>query len=197
MIEERQRWRKIDCEWSFFEDQWKPKSWSKEMRFIFVRQKVKTQVKGPVQLDLFIPFESSSDFRVVVTNKTKSAKRVLVFHHGRGSQEKLFGELKDTSNMDYILVNRLAWNQVFLMAVIMAHNLNREPQMRSNNKDRGTTSKRATHWVFESMNSIRLKIIKQAGRLTKPQGLLTLTMSVNATVQSAIDHYLTQLGVVS
>jgi hypothetical protein len=37
---------------------------------------------------------------------------------------------------------------------------------------------------------LRRKLIQRAGRLTRPQGRLTLTMSANPTVRSDLLHYL-------
>ena len=43
MIEDRIRWRTIDRQWSYFETQWKPKSWNTSYRFLFIRKRVKSQ----------------------------------------------------------------------------------------------------------------------------------------------------------
>jgi len=43
MIEERKRWHRIDTQWSYFETEWKPKSWDSVLRFIFTRKKTKKQ----------------------------------------------------------------------------------------------------------------------------------------------------------
>ena len=56
MVEGRKRWRLIDSEWSYFETTWKPKSWKKSCRFIFVRRRVKRQIRGPLQLDLTLAY---------------------------------------------------------------------------------------------------------------------------------------------
>jgi hypothetical protein len=39
IIEQRKRWRRIDNEASYFETNWKPKSWDTTYRFIFTRRK--------------------------------------------------------------------------------------------------------------------------------------------------------------
>ena len=39
-------------------------SWSRFDRFIFVRKRVRRQHKGPIQLDLFIPYEHDYEFKV-------------------------------------------------------------------------------------------------------------------------------------
>lgn len=54
-----------------FEEQWKPKSWSKRARFVFLRTRSKVQDKEPVQLDLFRPTDSKFDFKVIITNKNR------------------------------------------------------------------------------------------------------------------------------
>jgi hypothetical protein len=91
-IEQRKRWRVIDREWSYFETNWKPKSWDTTYRFIFTRRKTRKQYKGPLQLHLFEPRDFNFDYKVIVTNKTESTKAVVLFHNGRGSQEGIFGE---------------------------------------------------------------------------------------------------------
>jgi len=55
---------------------------------------------------------------------------------------------------------------------------------------RRTTEKRAPLWCFEQLGTLRRKLIQRAGRLTKPQGTLTLTMSANTSVQSELLQYL-------
>ena len=76
MIESRRRWRYLDGDRSYFESDWQAKSWPASYRFLFVRRKVHLQVKEALQLDLFQPRETDYDYRVVVTNKTGSARSV-------------------------------------------------------------------------------------------------------------------------
>ena len=76
---------------------------------------------------------------------------------------------------------------------MLAHNLSRELQMRCVKKSRRTTEKRALHWQFEQLGTLRRKLIQRAGRLTRPKGRLTLTMSANPAVESELLHYLSQL----
>lgn len=90
---------------------------------------MKKQDKEPVQLDLFIPHEYGYEYKVIVTNKISSARNVLLFHHSRGAQENIFRELKSQYQMDYVPVRRLAGNQLYLMAVVLFHNLLRALQM--------------------------------------------------------------------
>lgn len=193
LIESRKRWCSLNERWSFFETDWKPKSWRRRHRFVCIRQRNRVQYKEAVQLDLFIPYEYGYDFKVIITNKRVSAKKVLTYHNGRGAQEGLFAELKSQTQMDYVPTRKLVGNQVYVLAAMLAHNLNREMQMQSLPKARQTTERRAPLWQFEQLGTLRRKLIQRAGRLTRPQGQLTLTMSANAVVKSELLHYLDRL----
>jgi len=190
IFEGRKRWHDLDGRWSFFETQWKPKSWNRRRRFVCIRQCNREQYKGPVQLNLFIPYEYGYDFKVIITNKSLSAKKVLKYHNGRGAQEGLFAELKSQIQMDYVPTRNQAGNQVYMISAIIAHNLNREMQMQCVATARGTTEKRAPLWQFVQLGTMRRKLIQRAGRLTRPKGKLTLTMSANQAVKSEMLHYL-------
>jgi hypothetical protein len=190
LIENRKRWRCLNGQWSFFETNWKPSSWNDRYRFVFIRTMNRQQYKGAIQLDLFIPYEYGYDFKVIVTNKQLSAKKAVTFHNGRGAQEGVFAELKSQTQMDYVPTRTKAGNQVYLLSAVLAHNFNREMQMHCYAQERNTTEKRAPLWRFEQLGTVRRKLIQRAGRLTRPQGKLTLTMSSNPTVKSELLHYL-------
>lgn len=186
MIEQRRRWRHLDGESDYFESRWKPQCWESRFRFIFIRTKSKKQQKGPVQLDLFVPYEYGYDFKVIITNKTLRPKRVAAYHEGRGSQEGVFAELKSHCHLDYIPVRSLYGNQTYLLAGLFAYNLIRELQMQTTKPSRRTTAKRASLWVFEKVDTIRKTLIQRAGRLTRPQNSLTLTISANKWIEKRL-----------
>jgi hypothetical protein len=183
MIETCDSWKDIDKTWSYFESQWKPKSWNDEYRFVFTRKKVKKPQKGPLQLDLFEPVSREYQYKVILTNKTESAKAIVQFHNGRGSQELLFGHAKNDTVLSLIPCKRLEANQVFTLASMMAHNFSREMQMVAHPAASRAKAKRPAAWTFQKLETIRRQIIQRAGRLTRPQGKLTLTMSPNTAVK--------------
>lgn len=193
-IEKRKKWKRLNEDDSYFECQWKPKSWNQKYRFIFVRQKVKNQTKGPLQLDFFIPVNSHYEYQVIVTNKKVNARKVIHFHHGRGSQENFIGEAKQETQLDYIPMKTLVGNRLFCSASVLAHNLSKEIQMQVQQKERGTTEKRNTHWVFQKLSTLRRTLIQRAGRLIWPQGKLTLAMQANEATQDQIEQYLAALS---
>jgi len=186
MIESRERWRTLDADRSFFERLWKPKCWEQAYRFVFVRTRAKKQQKGPVQLDLFVPYEYGCEFKVIITNKRVGVGTLLRFHEGRGSQEGIFGELKTHCAMGHVPVRRRLGNQMYLLAGLFAHNLIRELQMQTETRSRGTTDNRAALWVFEQVGTVRKTLLQRAGRLTRPGGTLTLTISGGGMVKNKL-----------
>jgi hypothetical protein len=185
-IEGRKRWRRLGDKVWYFEELWKPKVWQRRFRFLFVRTLAKRQHKGPIQLDLFLPYEYGYDFKVVVSNKTLSPKKVVAFHEGRGSQEGIFGELKSHCQMGYVPVRKCLGNQMYLLAGLMAHNLLRELQMMTASPSRHTTEKRTPLWAFEQLDTFRAGLIQRAGRLTRPRGKLTLTISASHWIKNRL-----------
>jgi hypothetical protein len=177
-------------ELSFFETRWKPKSWSGSYRFIFIRRRVPCQDKAPIQLDLFKPTEYGYEFKVIVTNKRLSPRKVVAFHEGCGSQEGIFAELKSHCQMDYVPVTTRVGNQLYLLAGILAHNLTRELQMELNSRARGTSAKRAALWCFREIETLRRTLIQRAGRIIRPAGKLILSMNRNETLEKELLHSL-------
>ena len=162
-------------------------------RFLFIRKRVRRQNKEPIQLDLFVPHEEGYDFKVIVTNKPVRAKRVVVFHEGRGSQEGIFAELKSHCQMEYVPVTTRVGNQIYLLSAMLAHNLTRELQMLAHPPQRGTTAKRTALWTFQQLQTIRRNLIQRAGRLLRPHGKLVLSMNENAALETELSHYLEAL----
>lgn len=186
MVEEQRNWEEIDKNTSYFERDWRPDSWDKEFRFIFVRQKKKLQSKEPIQLDIFLPDEFNHDYKVIVTNKMESAASVINYHEGRGSQEGVIGELKSEAMLDYIPFKRWIPNKLFLLAAVYAHNLSRQFQMINSEKLHRNTDKRSQILPFEKLGTIRKTLIIRAGRITRPQNVLTLTISATKDVKQLI-----------
>ncbi len=195
-IERRRVWHRINDKRSYFSFMWNSKKhpWPRQFNIVVIRTSVPKVRKEPVQLDLFDPQEEGFDFRALITNKFSSeARTVVAFHHGRGSQEKIFAELKTQAQMDYVPTRTWVGNKTFLLCAILAHNLNRELQMATRPRDRTTTEKRKQIWIFETLETVRRKFIQRAGRLIRPQGRLTLSMNPNSAVQQEVETVLAAL----
>jgi len=177
----------------YFERQCRPGKWTQRALFAFVRQKNKVQYKGPVQLDLFVPFVRDYDFKVIVTNQRIRASRLLAFHNGRDLQEGVSAELKTDSQLEYVPTRMLSGNQIYLLSAVLAHNLSSELQMKKMVKQLATTTKQTQLWAFERLDTLRRKLIQRDGRLTHSPDKLTLTLSANTRLENELLHYLTEL----
>lgn len=186
LIEQRRYWKRLGDRQEGFEKRWKPNCWRNRYRFLMVRRRVRERQKTPLQLDLFEPISDSYEYKVIITNKRAGARSVVAFHEGRGNQEGLIGELKSHAAMDYVPVRTWIGNQVYLLCGILAHNLGRELQMQSSEPVRKRSHKRSALWRFEQMGTLRKKWIQRAGRLTRPEGRLTLTLGTNEAVQNRL-----------
>jgi hypothetical protein len=173
----------------YFEQRWKPKCWGRRRRFVFVSHEVGKQDKEPLQLDLFRPVERGVDFKVILTNHTMGAGRVVSLHEGRGSQEKVFGELKSQVQLGYVPCRRLHANQTWLLGAMMAHNLGRELQMEQTPPPRELGVKRTARWVFAELGTLRRTVLHQVGRLTRPQGSWTLTLPDIPALRAAFEGF--------
>ena len=189
-IEARRRWKRLDEHRDAFELSWKPKSWRRRYRFVAVRSQVRDRRRGPLQLDLFEPMSEHYEYKVLVTNKRGGLRHLVAYHEGRGNQEGVIGELKSQAAMDYVPVRSWVGNQVYLLCSVLAHNLARELQMQTTEPIRRRSEKRSAFWCFEKLGTLRRKWIQRAGRLTRPEGRLTLTLGCNPEVQNRILYWL-------
>jgi len=194
MIEQRQRWYAMNEELSYFEAKWKPKSWPRCCRFLMIRTRAKKQQKGPVQLNLFEPYEYGYEFKVIVTNKELEALAIVDYHSGRGSQEGVFAELKTQCQMDYIPVKTRLGNETYLLASVFAFNLIRELQMQLEPPERNTTRKRAALWAFEQVETVRRTTLQRAGRLSNASGKLVLTFCAAKNLKQRVLQILQALA---
>jgi hypothetical protein len=187
MTESIKKWHCIkDGQLWFHEQSWKPQAWKNAYRFIFVKSCKRVQDKEPIQLDLFVPSDYYYEYKVIVTNKTASAKSVIAYHEGRGAQESVFAELKSNAALEYIPFNRYVPNQVFLLANVFAHNLNRSLQIEWKGRSRGQTAKRTQIMPFQTLQTIRNSLLMRAGRFTRPKNVLTLTIAASNYVKEQI-----------
>jgi hypothetical protein len=185
-VEKQSSWEPVDNDTSYFECEWKPASWKRAYRFIFIRRKNKLQYKQPLQLDLFLPAEFTHEYKVIATNMKSAAFKAIAFHNGRGSQEGVIGELKSDAMLDYIPFRRLVPNKLFLLAAAHAHNLSRQFQMVNADTPHRKTDSRTQIAPFEKLSTMRKTLFVRAGRLTRPHNVLTLTISATDVVKELI-----------
>lgn len=196
IIENRHWWHRVPGgnRSGAFEKNWKPKSWRRRARFVFVRTLNPRQSKGALQLDLFEPRDFQYDYKCVITNKRCSMKKAVRFLEGRGQQENVFSEMKSQGALGYIPCRRRTANQCYLLCAVLAHNLTRELQMRTWERLRASNEQRSPLWVFEKIQTLRNAFICKAGRFTRPAGKPTLTLNANKLVEQYMRNYLAAAG---
>src|SRR5437667_12524367 len=71
VVQERRVWwpATADGKLRFFQKEWKPKGWSRQVRFMFIRRETDLQRKGPIQLDLLEPPVWGYEFKAALTHK--------------------------------------------------------------------------------------------------------------------------------
>lgn len=193
LVDRRERWRRIDDEWSFFETNWRPKSWSEKRRVILVRRRHRVRRKGPLQLDLFEPVDHDFEYKAIVTNKAIGAAAIVQFFNGRGIQEQVFGEAKQDASLGYVPCKRLTANQIFVLSTMLAHNLGRELQLQAEPERRRTTPTRAAVFVLRGLGTLRDQLVRRAGALTRPQGKLALSVAAPPVARREFDELLEHL----
>ncbi|MGH8655349.1 MAG: IS1380-like element ISHoc1 family transposase, partial [Gammaproteobacteria bacterium] len=97
------------------------------------------------------------------------------------------------NQLDYVPTRTWVGNQIYLLSTLLAHNLGRELQMIAHPPSRTTLEKRPALWAFVRLDTLRRRLIQRAGRLIRPQGQLTLSLSVNPAVRDELLHYLEAL----
>lgn len=166
-------------QWAYAECLFLPKSWrasNRNFRFILVRQRKPVQRKGPIQLDLFEPHDVEFEFTVIVTNDwNNSMVSIVEFHHGRGRQEKLFGDAQQDAALGRIATTTLRGNQTFTLASMMAHNLSRELQRHAPKDPRSGSARRR-------LKTLRQRWFELPARLTFPQRRALLTVHATPSV---------------
>ena len=118
---------------------------------------------------------------------------MVFFHRGRGSQEKILGEAKQDAALGVVMGRRRVANELFTLCGMMAHNLGREWQLRTDRKTRNQGKNQRSVRRFESLGTLSRRFLQQAGRIIKPQGRLVLEMNTDEGTQRRIERDLDRL----
>ncbi len=119
---------------------------------------------------------------VIVTNKPVSGRTLWFFLCGRGTHEKVYGELKGGFAFDCVPTQRYEANSASQIMSILAFNLMRALQTRTTER-RGSNRKRRTIRLFQSIHTLRYQFINRAGLLVRPDGRSTLDVGSNAIIR--------------
>jgi hypothetical protein len=181
-IARRRRWRRVDEQVECFEQRIPIPAWSRTMRMVIYRKRVMHRSPKNYQLDLFDPDDGYYEYSAVVTNKAVTGRTLWYFICGRGTHEKVYGELKNGFAFDCIPTQSYEGNSAWQVLSILAFNLMRGLQARVTERRRSNRKRRALH-VYETIQTLRYRLINRAGLLVQPNGRSTLDVGNNRRIR--------------
>ena len=181
-IARRRTWERVDDTVACF-DQWLwVPVWSRVMRVVVYRKRVRHLTAKNYQLDLFDPDDGYYEYSAIVTNKEATGRTLWFFMCGRGTHEKVYGELKGGFAFDCLPTQRYHANSAWQVLSIIAFNLMRAMQIGTTER-RSTNRKRRTIRPFQTIQTLRYGLINRAGLLVQPGGRQVLDVGNNPVVQ--------------
>ncbi len=146
------------------------------------RRHVPHETARNFQLDLFDPDDGHYEYSAIVTNKRLTHRNLWHFYNGRGSHEKVYGELKSGFAFDCVPSLSEPANAAWQMLCVLAFNLSRGFQNRTLAPARTANRKRRTRRRFEHIQTLRFKLLSRAAVLLRPAGKTTLHLGASRTV---------------
>ena len=186
--QQRQRWCRIDTQWSYFWLKQPIDSVTDEHYVLMLRKKVQN-TKKHFQLNLFSPNNGVYEYSAVATDsKDWKPEKLMLFVSGRSAQENSIGELKTNFAFDNIPTNTYQANSAYMQMSQMAYNLAISMQHTMGLSKKRKVSEKCTrlHRIME-WKTFRFLILNRAGRIGRPHGKKVIEMTANPKTQLLYD----------
>jgi len=196
LINNRQRWEKASNDLSYFETAIALKKWKITVPVVIYRKCLTKNNSKPknFQLDLFDPGDGIYEYQVVATNQKLEAKNALDFYNGRCVMEREIAELKQEYGFANIPTKNFNANSAYQAISILAHTLVKNFQMTTDQvTKRKKTAGRTGMFSFESLKSLRFKIIARAGRVVNQSGKTVLKLVDEPAVRKEFEKISAEL----
>ena len=168
-IARHRKWERVDETVECFDQlRWVP-AWSRWMRVVVYRKRVRYRTAKNYQLDLFDLDDGYFEYSAIVTNKEVTGRTLWFFMCARGTDGKVYGELKDGFAFDCLPTQRCDANSACRVFSILAFNLER-PMQDGTTERRSTNHKRRAIRSFQTIQTLRYGFINRAGLLVQPGG---------------------------
>lgn len=184
-IAARRRWRRVADGVECFEHRQHLAPWGRTVRLVVYRKRVFHKTAKNFQLDLFDPDDGYFEYSAVATNKVVTGRTLWHFMNARGVHEKVYGELKGGLAFDCVPSHSWHANSAWQQLSILAFNLTRGFQRATTASPRSSNRKRRSIWRFESIHTLRYRLIHRAGRLVCCGGRRILDIGTAPTVLDA------------
>jgi len=181
-IARRRRWQRVDDGVECFEQQVRVPAWSRTLKVVIYRKRVRHRTAKNYQLDLFDPDDGYYEYSAIVTNKVVTGRTLWFFLGGRGTHEKVYGELKGGFAFNCVPTQRYAANSAWQVMSVLAFNLTRALQAGLTERRKSNRKRRAIR-LFQTIHTLRYQFINRAGLLVQPNGRSTLDVGNNSTVR--------------
>ena len=173
-VQATRSWTRIDATVSCAEHDVAVACWARRCRIVLYRHHVRHETAKNFQLDLFDPNDGHYEYSAVVTNKALGGPALWAFMCGRGTHEKVYGELKSGFAFASVPSMRYAANSAWQCLSVLAFNLSRSFQRVTTSAPRPATRKRRALHRFETIHTLRALCLQRAGILVAPHGVSTL-----------------------
>lgn len=186
LINQRERWSPASADLSYFAATLKFAKWKLEIPVLIFRKCItkNNRKEKTFQLDLFDPGDGIYEYQVIATNQELRAANVMDFYNGRCGMEREIAELKTEYGFANIPTKHFLANSTYQALAILAHSLVKNFQLATNQAPaKKRSSSRTTSYSFESLKSLRFKIIARAGRVVNVAGKSVLKMASEPKVQ--------------
>jgi len=187
LINQRERWSVANSDLSYFTTTLKLAQWKLEIPVVIFRKCItKNNLKSKTfQLDLFDPGDGIYEYQVIATNQELTAANVMDFYNGRCGMEREIAEIKTEYGFASIPTKHFLANSTYQALALLAHTLVKNFQLATHQAPlKKKSSLRTTSYRFESLKSLRFKIIARAGRVVNVAGKSVLKMASEAKVQA-------------
>jgi hypothetical protein len=182
-VASRKSWQRVDASVSCFETRQWIEPWKRSVRIVIYRKQVAHESRKNFQLDLFDPDDGHFEYSAIVSNRMLGGPHLWWLMCGRGTHEKVYGELKNGFAFDSVPTQRYEGNSAWQVLSVLAFNLVRCFQMATTARGRTPNRKRRTVWIFEAVQTLRFELFNRAGLLLRPQGRPTLDVGNNPEVR--------------
>ncbi len=187
LVNQRERWRVATEDLSYFTTTLTLAKWRLEVPVVVFRKCITKNHHTPktFQLDLFDPGDGIYEYQVIATNQELTAANVMDFYNGRCGMEREIAELKTEYGFASIPTKHFLANSTYQALAILAHSLVKNFQLATDQAPaKKRSSARTTSYRFESLKSLRFKVIARAGRIVNVAGKSVLKMSSEPKVEA-------------
>ena len=136
------------------------------------------------QLDLFDPDDGHYEYSAITTNKSLNGLNLWHFLNGRGTHEKAYAELRNGFAFNCVPSLKAGANAAWQILSVLAFNLTRSFQVAARPQPRSRSRKRRTLNRFETIHTLRFKLLGRAGVLLHPAGRTTLDLGTSPAARN-------------